>query len=158
MDPATADACISAPWLSAVPKDLPNMTRLSQAALLAAVALVAACDPGTSSKATPGDLTVTLDTPTANDRAMVVTLSGPAAPTAVQGAAAGYVVHSRAQGTTTRVAIFGVIGDGALLRVTVPDVRQAKQYTAMVTEAADANNNTHASLAGYALSVDRAGS
>lgn len=134
------------------------MTRITCAALLLAAALLSACDAGEPEQAAPGDLVVTLDTPGNSDRALLLTLSGPAAVTAVQGAAPSYVVHARTQGTTTRVAVFGAVADGPLLRVTVPDVRQAGRYTATLVESAGASNVPHADLTGYELTVSRAGS
>lgn len=130
------------------------MKLFPRAALLLAAALLPACDAGAPAKPQPGDLTVTLATPN-TDGAMVVTLTGPGVASAVQAAAPGAVVRSLTQGGTTTVAVFGTLGAGPLLRVTVPDVRQAKQYTAVVREAADAQNAPRESLAGYALTVER---
>lgn len=134
------------------------MTRMTCAAVLLLGALLSACDANGPDKPVPGDLVVSLDTPGGADRALLLTVTGPAAPTAVVGAAPAYVVHARTQGTTTRVAVFGALADGALLRVTVPDVRQADRYTATLVESADAANVPRAGVAGYALTIARAGS
>ena len=130
------------------------MKLLLRVALLLAAALLPACDAGEPAKPQPGDLTVTLATPN-TDGAMVVSITGPGVVGAVQAAAPGAVVRSRTQGTTTTVAVFGTLGAGPLLRVSVPDLRQAKQYAAVVREAADAQNAPRATLAGYALTVER---
>ena len=130
------------------------MKTLPRAALLLAAALLAACDAGAPAKPLPGDLTVTLATPN-KDGALLVSITGPAAVGPVQAAAPGAVVRARTQGTTTTVAVFGTLAAGPLLRFSVPDVRQASQYRATVSEAADTQNASRASLAGYALAVSR---
>ena len=130
------------------------MKLLPRAALLLAAALLAACDAGEPAKPLHGDLTVSLATPN-TDAAMVIVITGPAAAGAVQPASPGIVVRAHPAGTTTTVAAFGTLDAGPLLRISVPDVRQAKQYAAVVREAADAQNAPRASLAGYALSVER---
>jgi hypothetical protein len=133
------------------------MKLLPRAALLLAAALLPACAGGEPAAPQPGDLTVTLATPNA-DAALVVSITGPGVVSAVQAASPGAVVRARTQGTTTTVALFGAhdaLGAGPLLRVSVPDVRQAKAYAAVVREAADLQNAPRASLAGYALTVAR---
>jgi len=132
------------------------MKLFTRAALLLAAVLLPACgggDAGEPATPQPGDLTVTLATPN-TDGALLVFITGPGV-AAVQPAAPGVVVRSRTQGTATTVAVFGTLGAGPLLRVSVPDVRQAKQYAAVVREAADLQNAPRATLAGYALEVDR---
>ena len=131
------------------------MRTLLRAAPLLAAALLSACDAGEPAKPLPGELVVSLATPNPADGAMVVTITGPGAVGAVQAAAAGNVVRSRTQGATTSVAVFGAIAAGPLVRIAVPDVRQAEGYTATVREAADPANALRPSLAGYALTVSR---
>jgi hypothetical protein len=130
------------------------MSTFSRAALFLAVVLLPACDAGEPARPQPGELTLTLATPN-TDGALLVAISGPAAVGTVQSASAGNVVHARTQGTTTTVAVFGSVAAGPLLRVSVPDVRQAARYTATVREAADAQNALRTSLAGYTLAVSR---
>ena len=130
-----------------------RMKIVSSAALLLAAALLSACDAGEPAAALPGELVVSLATPNTADGALLIAISGPDAVSAVQPAAAGAVVRARTQGTTTNVAVFGALADGPLLRISVPDVRQAKRYTATVREAADPENAVRPSLAGYALTV-----
>jgi hypothetical protein len=134
-----------------------TMKTLPRAALLLAAALLPACGGGDASEPAqpvPGDLTVSLATPNA-DGALLIAITGPDAVGAVQPAAAGAVVRARTQGTTTTVAVFGALAAGPLLRLSVPDVRQAAHYTATLREAADAQNAPRASLAGYSLAVTR---
>ena len=131
------------------------MKMRSRAVLLMAAALLSACDAGEPATPLPGELTVSLATPNPADGAVLVSVTGPDAASSVQAAAAGNVVRSRTQGTTTIVAVFGTVAAGPLLRLSVPDVRQAKRYTATVAEAADLGNAVRPSLAGYALTVSR---
>jgi hypothetical protein len=131
-----------------------RMKTLPRAALFLAAVLLSACggDGGTPAQPLPGDLTVSLATPNA-DGALLIAITGPDAVGAVQAAAPGTVVRAQTQGTTTTVAVFGTLAAGPLLRLTVPDTRQAGHYTATVREAADTQNALRGSLAGYALAV-----
>ena len=131
-----------------------RMKTLPRAVLLLAAALLPACDAAAPAKPLPGDLTVSLATPY-TDGALLIAITGPDAVGAVQAAAPGAVVRARTQGTTTTVAVFGTLAAGPLLRLSVPDVRQAERYTATVTEAADDQNAPRASLSVYALTVSR---
>jgi hypothetical protein len=131
------------------------MKTLLRAATVLAATLLSACDAGEPATPLPGELVVSLATPNSADGAMVVTISGPGAVGAVQAATAGNLVRSRTQGTTTTVAVFGEVAAGPLVRIAVPDVRQAKSYTATVREAADLSDALRPSLAGYALTVSR---
>ncbi|MFL5539723.1 MAG: hypothetical protein ACJ8J0_12060 [Longimicrobiaceae bacterium] len=133
------------------------MKLLPRAALLLAAALLPACAADEPATPQPGDLTVTLATQN-TDAAMIVAITGPGVVGAVQAVSPGAVARARTQGTTTTVAVLGAhdaLGAGPLLRISVPDVRQAKEYAAVVREAADLQNAPRASLAGYALTVER---
>ncbi len=126
------------------------------AALLAA--LLAACGDsggGTPAQASPGVLTVSLAAPVADDRALVISITGPGAVSDVQPAAAGYAVYAGTQGAATRVAVLGAIAAGPVLRFGVPDVRQAKRYRAAVVDAADGTNTARGSMSPYTLTVSR---
>lgn len=102
----------------------------------------------------PGVLTVNLTTPNPDDRALVVQVNGPAI-SGVTAANAAYVVHSRVGASSVRVAVFGSLGSGALLRFQVPDVNQASAYSATVVEVADAANAVRAATTGYTAVVAR---
>lgn len=133
------------------------MKAFSWLAVAAGAALLAGCDSGggTPAQPTPGVLTVSLAAPVAGDRALVIAITGPAAVGDVQAAATGYTTFAGAQGATTRVAVFGAIADGPVLRFSVPDTRQAGQYQASVVDAADGQNTARTSLTAYKLSVSR---
>ncbi|HYJ78891.1 MAG TPA: hypothetical protein VEW03_04795, partial [Longimicrobiaceae bacterium] len=68
--------------------------RPAVAALLAVAALAAGCDGGGPSGPVPGELVLRLETPNADDRAVLVSVTGPAAPGAVAVARPGDVVYS----------------------------------------------------------------
>lgn len=102
----------------------------------------------------PATLVATLSAPAArSDRAAVVLISGPEAVTEVQAASPAYFVAARSEGTLTRVAVFGRLADGPLLRFTVPDRRRAGEYRASVIDAADSANAPSAALAEYAVTL-----
>ena len=130
------------------------MKTLTSSAALLAAALLAGCDPGggTPAQPTPGMLTVNLKAAVEGDRALVISIAGPGAVGDVQ-PAAGYVAYARPQGGATRVAVFGVLAAGPVVRFSVPDTRQ--QYQATVVDAADGTNAARASMAGYTLEVAR---
>ncbi|MFL5578838.1 MAG: hypothetical protein ACJ8AO_00555 [Gemmatimonadaceae bacterium] len=130
---------------------------LAAFSLVAAAALAVACGESPNGPPTPvpGTLTVTLVTPRADDRAMVVRVTGPAGMTEVATANASYALHSRGTGTSFRAAAFGDLAGGALLRFSVPDVNRSAEYAATVVEVSDGANALRTDLAGYRLSISR---
>jgi len=134
------------------------MKRSSRAAALLLAAFLSACHGDEPVTAGPAMLVATLSTPRAESgRAAVVLISGPEAVTDVQAASSAYFAAARSEGTLTRVAVFGTLGDGPLLRFTVPDARRAGEYRATVIDAADSANVPSADLAEYALTLAPAG-
>lgn len=125
---------------------------IGPAAALALLAL-AGCKDGPTGP-TPGELTISLATAATDDRAIVVSVSGPGEIAAVASANPGYTLHSRASGGSFRAAVFGDLSTGPLLRFTVSDVGQAEQYTALVLEVADGANALRP-VAGSTLSIAR---
>jgi hypothetical protein len=130
-------------------------TRCNLALALLALAAAGSCrgDGGTDPepRAEPGVLTVALATPNSGDRAIVVTVSGPAI-ASVEAGSTAYVAHSRTVSGSVRAAVFGPLASGPLLRIQVPDVAKAAAYSATVVEVSDAGNALR-DLAGYTLSV-----
>lgn len=123
---------------------------------LAGAVLLASCDRGGGgTEPQPGSLNVVLATPHTDDRALLLTLSGPAIAD-VRAGTGGYVVHSRpgADGSVS-VAVFGTLAAGPLVTFTVPDVAGAGQYTATLGDVAGADNALRASVSGYSLTVGR---
>jgi hypothetical protein len=103
--------------------------------------------------AVPGTLTARLVTPNTDDGAILVEIAGPTPVADVATPVPGAVVHSRGSGNTARVAVFGSLAAGALVRFSVPDVNAASQYTATVTEASDRANALRASVTGYQITI-----
>ena len=103
--------------------------------------------------AVPGSLTARLVTPNTDDGAILLDISGPAPMADLATPVQGAVVHSRTNGNTARVAVFGSIANGALVRFSVPDINAAAQYTAQVTEASDRANALRTSVNGYGITI-----
>jgi len=109
--------------------------------------------PTTPAAAVPGTLSARLVTPNTDDGAILIEISGPAPLADLATPVQGAVVHSRTNGNTTRIAVFGSLAAGALVRFSVPDVNAASQYTAQVTEVSDRANALRASVTGYQVSI-----
>jgi len=126
------------------------------AALVAGAALIA-CGGGDGPTAPePGTLEVRLTTPNADDRAMLVTVTGPEPIQAVSGAVgSALVLHGRVSGSQATIAVFGPVTSGVLARVAVPDVGRVGAYTVTIVEVADDANQLRASLGGYSLTIVR---
>ena len=103
--------------------------------------------------AVPGTLTARLVTPYTDDGAILLDITGPTPAAEIVAAVQGTVVHARANGNTTRVAVFGSLGSGALVRFSVPDVNAAQQFSAQVTEVSDRSSALRASVSGYQLTI-----
>ena len=107
----------------------------------------------TAPVAVPGTLTVRLVTPNADDGAILLEITGPAPIADITAAVQGAVVHSRIVGNTTRVAVFGSLAGGALVKFSVPDVNAAPQFTGQVTEASDRASTLRTSVTGYQITI-----
>lgn len=131
-------------------------TRAAPAALALALA---ACDGGGGGGPTEpvaGVLTLSIDAPDTDDRAMVVQITGPGAIGEVTAARATHRLFARPlPGGGVRAAVFGTLSDGPLLRFEVPDVSKATAYAATVSEVSDAQNGVRAGTLGYVLHIDR---
>ena len=103
--------------------------------------------------AVPGTLTARLVTPNADDGAILLDVTGPAPAAEITAAVQGAVAHSRTDGNTTRVAVFGPLASGALFKFSVPDVNAAPQFTAKVTEASDRASALRTSVTGYQITI-----
>jgi hypothetical protein len=131
-----------------------NRRILSTLVVLAGL-LVAACGKDGPTGPVSGVITVSLSTATADDRAILVSVTGPEEITGIEVANPSYTLHSRGSGTALKAAVFGNLGTGALLRFTVPDVNKLGSYTATVLQVSDAANAVRAESAGYTLTLAR---
>ena len=100
-----------------------------------------------------GELTLTLTTPFPDDGAILVAITGPGIGT-VRATSDALALHSRAVAGGVRVAVFGDIASGSLLRIAVPDASQASKYSASVIEVSDRANAVRAVLSGYKAKVE----
>jgi len=112
-------------------------------------------DGGTDSG--PGVLKVKLTAPVANaDSAILITITGPVAPTgATAGAGLRLFSDPGVSGTTRRYALTGRMTNGAtILTIDVPDVGAFSQYHGSV-DGVSQDNYQLRSLSGYALALTR---
>ena len=125
-------------------------------ALVALVLVAPACSDSTAPPE-PGEVVVRLVSPNAGDAAAVLTLTAPAGVsiTGFESGSGELAAFHRTTGTTTRIAVFGPLSNGAVARFMVPDVRDASKYVVQLVEVADESNALRASLAGYSVSVVR---
>ena len=117
------------------------MMRTLAQLLVMLVLLAPACSDATAPPE-PGTLVVRLTTPNAGDAAAIVTLTTPGGVTlgdVVSGSDAIALFH-RTSGSTTRIAVFGPLTTGAIVRFAVPNVRDAGRYTVKLVEVADEGN------------------
>ena len=104
----------------------------------------------------PGDLTLKLSLPSSSDdRAMIVSISGPEAIGTIASASPSYTVFGRANGTTAKVAVFGTLTSGAMVKFAVPDINRVAEYTGLVTEVSGPANELRSQLAGYSVTVGK---
>jgi hypothetical protein len=134
------------------------MKRLCGALILGGTMLVGlSCggDGGTDSG--PGVLNIRLTAPAANaDSAILITITGPAAPTgATAGTGLELFQDPGASGTTRRYALTGRLTNGAvILTINVPDVGAFSQYHGSV-DGVSQDNYQLRSVSGYALALTR---
>jgi hypothetical protein len=103
----------------------------------------------------PGVLTLSLATPNADDRAVMISVSGPGPIGETTASGEGYVLHSRVNSTGFRAAVFGNLVSGALLRFAVPDLNKTGSYQAAILEVSDAGNSLRSSTTGYSITITR---
>jgi hypothetical protein len=133
------------------------MRRLFGVAILATVLLAAgSCGGDTPTQTGPGTLKVKLTSPAANaDSAIMITITGPAAPTSATAGAGLRLFQSSISATTTRYALTGLLANGAtILTINVADVSAFAQYNGTVDGVARANYQLR-SLSGYAIALTR---
>jgi hypothetical protein len=124
---------------------------LSAGLLGAGLALVACSESGPEIPV-EGTAVVSL-TSNATDGAILLRVTGPGFETP-QAAGSGSVLHWRqVSESEIVVAVFGAIGNGALFRVAIPDVRKVGQYVGSVLQVADRNDDLRSELSGYRLDV-----
>ena len=136
------------------------MNRMRILFALAAVVIAAACTgdstgTGGGGPAGRGTLIVRLTTPHADDGAILFELSGPPIDSVVAVNASLQLFTRRANDSTIVGAVIGVVVNGAVVTLQVPDINASARYAARIVEVADRENVLRASLTGYALTVSR---
>jgi hypothetical protein len=126
---------------------------------LVAVVIGAACAGDSTGNgggpAGRGTLIVRLTTPHSDDGAILFELSGPRIDSVVAVNASLQSFTRRANDSTIVGAVIGVVVNGAVVTLQVPDVNASALYAARIVEVADRDNVLRASLTGYALTVSR---
>lgn len=112
-------------------------------------------DPGGTGVDTSGPVTVTLATPSADDGALLVVITGPAI-SDLRASSNSYQVFWRAAGANeTRVIVVGDILAGPLFTAKTPAGSAPSDLTATVTEVSNRADALRPSVAGYSLSITR---
>lgn len=123
-------------------------------AMATALLMGAACsDDPVGGVTQAGTVTLRLTTPHADDGALLFEVSGGPIDSATAGNASLRLFTRRPSGSTIVGVVAGVVTNGAVVTLQVPDVGAAAGYTARVVEVADRQNALRTSLAGYALTV-----
>lgn len=133
------------------------LTTLQRAAL-AAVPLLIGCAKGStgpSDDATPvpGWLSIELETPNPDDGAVQLRVTG----AAVEEVRVGSIYNGFGVGSTSGadLVITGVVGQGVVAQIRVPDVNRSGRYTASVVAVARRGNYELRSPGGYRAAITR---
>ncbi|MDP3773060.1 MAG: hypothetical protein Q8Q85_02210 [Gemmatimonadales bacterium] len=132
------------------------VSRLLAGAALSMSAVLAACADSTSA-ATPGVVTASLATPSSDDGAVAVTITGPGVST-VQAVNSAYRLYFRlASDGEMRVIVVGNLVAGPVFSVGVADVGNLGDYVVTVNDVVTRADSARASLAGYGVTLTAAG-
>lgn len=101
----------------------------------------------------PGPVTVSLVTPNPDDRAILVTVTGPGIEDVAR-ASSGYTVHWKLLSDhEVRVIVFGTLSDGPIFTFSAPDRKSLAGYSGNVIEVADRYNNLRETMGEYAVTI-----
>ncbi|HVX89933.1 MAG TPA: hypothetical protein VG940_13445 [Gemmatimonadales bacterium] len=122
--------------------------------LLALIGTAAGCGGGGGGGSTPepGLLTLTLNTPNADDGALLFKVVGGQVDS-VLGSAMIQDGSYTIQPSYTRIVVAGNIVDGVVARVAVPDINDAASYSVVMEQVAVRNSFAQRSLTGYSIAV-----
>jgi hypothetical protein len=122
--------------------------------LLAAAGLSAACSESTiTPPPTPTALRIDLETPNADDGALVLTVRGPGIST-VQAASAGYLTYTRDSGPEeTRVIVVGDLKAGAVLTLQIASGHHLQDYRATIQQVATRSDGLRDDVSAYRATV-----
>lgn len=114
---------------------------------------VACSGSPTADGARAGTVTLDLTTPQSDDGAVLFEVSGPPIDSAMAADPSMRLFMRRSDHATIVGVVVGVVANGAVVRLQVPDVGAWAEYVARVIEVADRQNALRSSLMGYALTV-----
>lgn len=121
--------------------------------LLALVGVVAGCGGGGGgSSAEPGFLTLTLNTPNADDGALLFKVVGGTVDSIVAGAMVQDGSYAAVTGGT-RVVVAGNLVDGTVAQIHVPDVNNVADYSVVIEQIAVRNTFAQRATGGYSVMV-----
>jgi hypothetical protein len=122
--------------------------------LVGAVVMSLECGGSTEPKGdpVPGNLVMTLSTPNTDDAAILLTLTGPGAPTSVTVQTGLRLFQSGGLGATTHLILTGPLTDGPLLTFEVSDLGSASSYHATI-QSVSSNNYQLRTVTGYSLTI-----
>ena len=122
---------------------------------VASVSLIALADCSGDSTPTPGSITVSLNSPNADDGAVLFTLTGPGIRDA-QSANSSYKVYWRTvSATELRLLVVGNLSSGTVATVSVDDTRKMDQYHGSLIEVASRADALRTAVSGYSIQVSR---
>jgi hypothetical protein len=126
------------------------------AGIFALATLLTACSHETTAVYIPGDYVVSLTTPSADDGAVLIRLSGlPAGAVDVRPDDRDLVVYTSRVADTLRIAVFGTITPGPLVHIGPLDESAIALIDLRVEETASRSNEQREPLAGYAVELYR---
>lgn len=130
------------------------MTRIRKLLVLAALLAVAECSKNATGP-TAGTIFIKMVNRPGNsaDGAILITLSGPTAPSNLTAAAGDTLWGGPFNSTVNKMVISGNITTGTLASFDVSDVALAGQYVATITQIAASADYTLRSTIGYNLNV-----
>lgn len=118
--------------------------------------LAAACGDATGPDDGPVPFTLHVTTPFPDDGALLVALYGPLPATGdVVAGSAGLVVHSVRIADTLRIAVFGAIVSGPLVRLGLPAGTVVSEILGRVEDAASRGAVQRDTVSGYTLRLER---
>ena len=117
---------------------------------LGAMLLLAACSNSTGP--TAGILSLTVASPHKDDGGLMLTVYGGPVDSVE---APGYVIHAAHVADSVKMIVTGNLVSGVIVRVHIPDSRQASRYSARISQAAARQTYVQRDPASYTVSLAR---
>lgn len=121
--------------------------------LLALLGIAGGCGGGGGgSTPEPGFLDLTLNTPNADDGALLFKVVGGTVDSVVAGAMVQDGSYATVTGGT-RIVVAGNLTDGIIARVHVPDIKDVADYSVVIEQIAVRNTFAQRAMGGYSVTV-----